>query len=249
MKCEEIVQSRCPTGHPLFFKCGDGAPGSCRSCEREAKLARKKQERELAETQRREAEERVHLKRMDELDTIMAAALQKREEARLAKERVQAIQQKEMDLAAILALDSGQSPAAVGTPVTVQSKRGSACTPTPSNSLTVPDFSSMDCGDSDTHNASSGEAHETTSPSFKPPYKPFPTLSASPSKLEWTRQKSLLGITNQAVDAIMDMTGLEGVKAQILEIFAKIETTTRQNASLKQERFNAVLLGNPGTGS
>lgn len=89
-----------------------------------------------------------------------------------------------------------------------------------------------------------------TSPSVpKPPYQPFPTLSASPSQLEWTGQKSLLGITNQAVDAIMDMTGLEGVKAQILEIFAKIKTPTRQNTSLKQERFNAVLLGNPGTGT
>ena len=249
MKCERFIRSRCPTGHPLFFQCSDGAPG-CKSCVREAKLTREKQARDLAETQRREEEQRAHLKRMDELEASTAAVFRRREEARSAKERAQTIQQKEMNLATILALDSGQGSAAVGTPVTVQSERGSACTPTPSNSLPVPDFSAMDCRDSDTHNASSGDAHEPTSPSVpKLSYKPFPTLLASPSKLEWTRQKSLLGITNQAVDAIMEMTGVEGVKAQILEIFAKIETTMRQNASLKQERFNAVLLGNQGTGS
>jgi len=189
---------------------------------------------------------------MDELETSRAAALQRREEARLAKKRAQAIQQKEWDLAAILALDSGPCPVAVGTSVAA-SKHGPAYTPIQSSNLPIPNFSAMDGGDaaaSETPNLSSSDAPEPTSTSVpKPPYKPFPTLSVSPSKLEWTRQKTLLGTTNQAVDAIMDLTGLEGVKAQILEILAKIETTTRQNASLKQERFNAVLLGNPGTGS
>jgi replication-associated recombination protein RarA len=46
----------------------------------------------------------------------------------------------------------------------------------------------------------------------------------------------------------MDMTGLEAVKAQVLKIKAKIDVTKRQNTSLKDERFNVVLLGNPGTG-
>jgi DNA replication protein DnaC len=46
----------------------------------------------------------------------------------------------------------------------------------------------------------------------------------------------------------MDMTGLEDVKTQILRIKIKIDTAKRQDAPLKDERFNIVLLGNPGTG-
>lgn len=56
------------------------------------------------------------------------------------------------------------------------------------------------------------------------------------------------GAHNEAIDAIMEMTGLEAVKEQVLKIKVKIDTTKRQGTSLKDERFNIVLLGNPGTG-
>jgi len=38
------------------------------------------------------------------------------------------------------------------------------------------------------------------------------------------------------------------VKQKFLDIKAKVDAMVRQNASLKNERFGAVLLGNPGTG-
>jgi hypothetical protein len=82
----------------------------------------------------------------------------------------------------------------------------------------------------------------TTSP------RPFPQLAESPSKKEWVRQKNMEGASNPSIDAIMDMTGLEEVKQKVLNIKTKIDASTRQNASLKQECFNVVLLGNPGTG-
>jgi hypothetical protein len=44
------------------------------------------------------------------------------------------------------------------------------------------------------------------------------------------------------------LLGLEEVKQQFLSIKAKVDTVVRQNVSLKDERFGAVLLGNPGTG-
>lgn len=56
------------------------------------------------------------------------------------------------------------------------------------------------------------------------------------------------GAVNDAIDAIMDMTGLEKVKQQVLSIKAKVDTALRQGTSLKGERFNVVMLGNPGTG-
>ncbi|CAA7267397.1 unnamed protein product [Cyclocybe aegerita] len=78
--------------------------------------------------------------------------------------------------------------------------------------------------------------------------KPFKDLPESKSKLEWIRQKQMEGAQNDAIDAIMEMTGLEAVKEQVLAVQAKINVSLRQNTSLKQERFNVVLLGNPGTG-
>jgi hypothetical protein len=78
--------------------------------------------------------------------------------------------------------------------------------------------------------------------------KPFKTIQKSDSELEWKRQKDVEGAHNDAIDAIMDMTGLESIKKQVLGIKAKIDTSARQGSSLNQESFNVVFLGNPGTG-
>lgn len=70
----------------------------------------------------------------------------------------------------------------------------------------------------------------------------------SPSKTEWQRQKDQENAQHPAIDNMMEMIGLEDVKAQILKIKAKVETTIRQGTDLKKERFGLTLLGNPGTG-
>lgn len=71
---------------------------------------------------------------------------------------------------------------------------------------------------------------------------------ASPSKLEWQRQKEVEQAHNEAMDSIMDLVGLEGVKEQVLDIKAKIETLQRQGGDMSRERFHISFLGNPGTG-
>ena len=70
----------------------------------------------------------------------------------------------------------------------------------------------------------------------------------SPSKKDWQRQKEQENAHNPAIDKIMDMIGLEDVKAQVLRIKAKVETSVRQGTDLRKERLGLVLLGNPGTG-
>jgi hypothetical protein len=70
----------------------------------------------------------------------------------------------------------------------------------------------------------------------------------SPSKTEWQRQKDQENAHNTAIDNIMEMIGLEDVKAQVLRIKAKVETSIRQGTDLRKERLGLVLLGNPGTG-
>ena len=70
---------------------------------------------------------------------------------------------------------------------------------------------------------------------------------ASPSQQDWERRKKVDGASNDAIDNIMELIGLEQVKEQVLSIYAKMEITKRQGIPLN-ERFNIVLLGNPGTG-
>jgi hypothetical protein len=70
----------------------------------------------------------------------------------------------------------------------------------------------------------------------------------SASRDEWERQKKMEGQSDTSLDALMSMIGLEEVKSKFLSIKAKVDTVVRQNTSLKDERFSAALLGNPGTG-
>jgi hypothetical protein len=70
----------------------------------------------------------------------------------------------------------------------------------------------------------------------------------STSKREWQRQKDLENAHNPAIDKIMEMIGLEDVKAQVLTIKAQVETAIRQGTDLKKQRLGLVFLGNPGTG-
>ena len=65
---------------------------------------------------------------------------------------------------------------------------------------------------------------------------------------DWEDQKKFRGAESDPIDSLMTMIGLEEVKEKFLDIKAKVETVLRQKASLQDERFGAVLLGNPGTG-
>jgi hypothetical protein len=59
----------------------------------------------------------------------------------------------------------------------------------------------------------------------------------SPSKTEWQRQMDQENAHNPAIDKIMEMTGLEDVKAQVLGIKGKFETSIGQDTDLRKERL------------
>ena len=263
MPCAERISSTCDAGHKQSWKCSDGPPKTCPKCEREDKLAKQRQEQEIEAQKRREIEQREHLARLDAINSEIEKEKQAREDERLKKERLQAIKQKEKDLAALRASHAQPTvPAVPPTPAPVEPLllKSQQMLPSPSDILAT--TSSMLSGSTDgrdvktsSENASSNSSSppveaETTSqmPSSSAPPKPFPKLAESPSKNEWSRQKNMEGATNPSIDAIMDMTGLEEVKKKVLNVKTKIDLSIRQNASLKQDRFNAVLLGNPGTG-
>jgi hypothetical protein len=65
---------------------------------------------------------------------------------------------------------------------------------------------------------------------------------------DWEYQKRFENASFKSLDKLMSMTGLEEVKQQFLTIKSTVDTVVRQNANLKDERFGAAFLGNPGTG-
>jgi len=72
-------------------------------------------------------------------------------------------------------------------------------------------------------------------------------VTTSSAREEWEHQKEF-EVSSEALDNLMGMIGLEEVKEQFLTIKSKVDTVVRQGTTLKDERFGAAFLGNPGTG-
>jgi hypothetical protein len=86
------------------------------------------------------------------------------------------------------------------------------------------------------------EDADSPSPGF-----PWPQ-AVSRAKEDWDYQKSSWNLSNTALDSLMEMIGLEVVKAKIVEVNTLIATAIRQNVDRSRENFSAVFIGNPGTG-
>ncbi|KAJ7494735.1 P-loop containing nucleoside triphosphate hydrolase protein [Mycena galericulata] len=250
MECPRIMQSKCPQGHLQSWKCHQRAPATCDKCEREAKLAEKKRQKEFALQEKRDAAQLAYAQKLAAIDAEIAEKKLEEQERRVEAERSRAIQQKQKDLEDVRTRVARVTIANIGpaesTPsMTVPSSGprvdpGAAPTPVP-----LP---------SDSTSAETPGRGEP-GPRQSRPGSPQPQsrsdmlrIPTSPARDEWQRQKDFEGADNDAIDAIMEMIGLEEVKRQVLEIKAKIDTAARQNVSLKDERFNITFLGNPGTG-
>ena len=79
------------------------------------------------------------------------------------------------------------------------------------------------------------------------PGSPWPR-AVSRANEDWDYQKSSWNMSNTALDSLMEMIGLEVVKAKFVEINTLIATAIRQNVDYSNEKFGAVFIGNPGTG-
>ncbi|KAF9264160.1 P-loop containing nucleoside triphosphate hydrolase protein [Marasmius fiardii PR-910] len=237
MKCMVIIKTNCHQGHPQSYKCYQKVPLSCRKCDAEAKAAKKKQEEAFAQQQKRDAELLEHAKEMASIDEQIARENQRAEDDRSRQERQNALEQRKEDLARLRARN--EKTAEKPSPQTVPPPSDSTSTPLNQINKIQPFLVAL----------------PTTRTSPSPgPYAPVVTPQAlkssgpSPSEAEWARQKQLEGAHNPDIDSLMELTGLEEVKAQVLKIKAKIDLSKRQGVDVKDGRFNVVMLGNPGTG-
>lgn len=201
-------------------------PTSCRKCEKDAEKEERRKQKAFELKEQREKAEREYDEQMMRLNEQIELRKQAVRDERLAHERQAALQQRQKDLETATRLPNRHSlspPQAPKQPEFIN--RLPPIKPEMQNSR------------------STESSRQATSSSTKPD---SPTVS--PSKLEWERQKSVEKASNAAIDSLMDMVGLEVVKAQVLAIKAKIDVSQRQDSDVKDERFNISLLGNPGTG-
>jgi hypothetical protein len=212
--------------------------------------------------QKREAQQAEHDRRLRDLEERIAAEIQKVHDAQLAQQRAQVLQQKQEDLRqaqsqSLFASMTTATSTFISSIPTLFSKSTSQSSQAGSPSSGIVGANP----DSTTISNSNGKSNN---PSLQPPTQPSSTFLSiqrpqtppgnpattgkSTPEAEWERQKNVEGANNVHIDAVMDMIGLEDVKKKMLRIKDKIEVFQRQNTSLKHERFNIVLLGNPGTG-
>jgi SpoVK/Ycf46/Vps4 family AAA+-type ATPase len=233
--CKTILAQKCSNGHNQSWQCHAGAPPTCPKCERDRKEALKRTQRALEEKLRRDEKIQKHLKEVAKVEEEIEQITQSIKDARLDSEQKAILAQKRMDLAAAKEranrTHNSHQEDPLGThndehqnPRNLPPEKPSQTSPRPATS-TPAQHSKL-------------REHIKTAVEH----------NGTPSKTEWQRQKDQENAHNPAIDKIMEMIGLEEVKAQVLRIKAKVETSVRQGTNLKKERLGLTLLGNPGTG-
>lgn len=233
--CRTVLTQKCCNGHNQSWHCHSGTPLVCPKCERDRKEAVKRAQRALEEKLKRDEKIQKHLKEVAMVEEEMEQITQSMKDVRLDSEQKAILAQKRMDLAAAkerakrtqdshqedpLGISNDDNPKPRDQPLKQSSQTSlRPVTSTPGQHSKLREYI------------------KTTAEHNK-----------SPSKTEWQRQKDQENAHNPAIDKIMEMIGLEAVKAQVLRIKAKVETSIRQATDLRKERLGLVLLGNPGTG-
>jgi hypothetical protein len=240
----------CPKNHRRSFQCHSGPPDACTQCAEDTKLSERRQNAAFAAQQKREREQRLHDQRMAHVDAQITKQNEALRDAQLAEDRQKAFEQRQKDLEA--AVSSALVPQ--------QPKPDSSSTgavPTTSSKIELVVSSSL----AQSEPVTAPPPAQPVTSSLKPQpgsssYRPAPNKSpahpiqppASVAEAQWKRQKEVFGAKNDAIDDIMAMGGLEKVKQKVLDIKDQVDVASSQGTSLKKKRFNASMLGNPGTG-
>ena len=255
------MTSYCPNNHAQTWKCHQKQPLTCRLCDREAKLAAEKQQKDFELQKKRDMEQQAHDEKLAKMRAQLDAQTQVQKDLQLAKEREAALKQLEEDLkeakerlqqkveaekkrrdeeakrAAEKAAASSSSIAAAVVDTVISAVNTftgtSPKSPLPENTETGKEKEKEKRGAEEKEEGKKEEGKKK---------------KESEAQSNWQRRKDIEGVANPHIDAIMEMIGLEPVKQQVLKIMDKVDVNVRQGTSLAKERFNVVFLGNPGTG-
>ena len=221
MKCMKIMENLCPKNHKYHWKCYNGAPKICPVCLEEAIESEKRKAKDLELEVKRQAIQREHAKKLLEIERNIEEQKQILKDIEDERKRCNVLDQKAKDLENLKAAAArAKQPPSGPRPRTTSDR-------TPKSASNMRDN------------------QETKGDPSKGPSIP----SSSVARDEWEQQKRMEGQSNEALDSLMDLIGLEEVKNSFLSIKAKVDTVVRQGVSLKDERLGVALLGNPGTGT
>ena len=239
MLCEQVMTSYCPNNHAQTWKCHQKQPLTCRLCDREAKLAAEKQQKDFELQKKRDVEQQAHDEKLAKMWEQLGAQTQVQKDLQLAREREAALKQLEQDLK-----DTKER---LQQKVEAEKKRRDG------GARAVEQVAASSSSIAATLIDTAEYAVNTFTNTLPKPSSPENTVKKekekeSGAKSYWQCRKDIEGVANPHIDAIMEMIGLEPVKQQVLKIMDKVDVNVRQGTSLAKERFNVVFLGNPGTG-
>ncbi|KAL5421066.1 hypothetical protein PMIN04_005913 [Paraphaeosphaeria minitans] len=265
MKCRAIVDQTCPLKHTFPLQCHEKDTKTCPTCEAEMKAVERKRQRDYKLEQERLTRQREYAAQLAEIDDEMAHEKRLLGNASEDRDRQSVLAQKQRDLENLrdhvrnpektTAISSSNA----STPTLPISQRTSADPQIPNSKHThqasipppsVPTIKAQVDGDNTSICSNDSGPNSVGFSVSRGPIDQhsLPTLARSEAKDDWEWQKTFEGARDESLDGLIAMIGLESVKQKFLMIKAKVDTQVRQNVSLKDERFGAALLGNPGTG-
>ncbi|KAF2471116.1 P-loop containing nucleoside triphosphate hydrolase protein [Lindgomyces ingoldianus] len=243
MACISIIKSTCPQKHKISRKCHDKSGAICHKCEAEARKQEERRQRDHKLEQEREAKQKHYANELSELQAeiehekwLVKDESDDRERQRVLAQHRQDLQILRNKKKAQQQQQQQQQQQVLNNPASSQSQDASKENASP------PDPNQSTSQNSSATTKAKVTSNDEDDGNSKKPWE------SSEAKDDWDYQKNFEGQDNRALDALIGMIGLESVKQKFLDIKAKVDAIVRQGVSLKNERFGAALLGNPGTG-
>lgn len=221
MLCHQIVEFKCDQGHSQLRKCYESKLTACQQCQKEEESRQKKLKLDLELQQKRQQADALYSASMEKINIEIQELHNEANEKQLDKERLKALQQKKKDLEN---LKSSMKPSVSQHQQSINRTDKDADLPT----------------------IDSKPGHEKSPP--KSSNSETGKLSKDAAESTWKYLKEVENVSNDAIDTMMSLTGLEDVKRKFLAIKAKTDVVVRQGTDMKKERLGVVMLGNPGTG-
>ena len=225
IKCQQRVDDECPRGHKITWRCSSLRPSSCASCDAEAELVAKRQQRDLLLAESRQEKQKAYARQLaeiqDEIDHYRQLMREKREDS----EREIVLRQNRQDLESVRTRAqqaeevSSVRPKPTASASEIKNSQRpvfsqgfpNACSKTEAAINTTPEITG--------HSPSADEQDLQEDDSSK-----FP---ASLAREDWEHEKEYEGAKNKALDEKMAMIGLENVKEAFMEIKSKIDLAIR----------------------
>lgn len=229
------MSDKCDKGHQFRWRCFAGRPTSCKTCNAEAQEKARKAQRDADLDEKRQNKQREYARELSELQDEIAHERRLRREQAEQDERDRILRQHQKDLQDLRSGVAGMSISRQKSPEAQKPQKRSPLPKTPPQTAGPGPTSQSQ----QTLKRKDSHHQKGTGPWTAP---------ESPAKDEWEYQKKFEGASNDILDELMGMIGLENVKQEFLDIKDKVEVAIRQNINMKDERFGASLLGNPGTG-